>query len=82
MTRQQIIVRRRAFRSPGFVTLAAVGMEGDWVSPIQKMSGSPIGAVLVGKHWFDSAAAARALSSILSAPLCPILRLNRYGCSA
>ena len=54
MTRQEIIARRRAFRSPGFVTLAAVDMEGDWVSPIQKTSGSPTGPVLVGKHWLDA----------------------------
>ena len=54
MTRQGIISRRRAFRSPGFVSLAAVGMDGDWVSPIQKTSGSPTGPVLVGKHWFDA----------------------------
>ena len=54
MTRQEIIARRRALRSPGFVTLAAVDMEGDWVSPIQKTSGSPTGPVLVGKHWLDA----------------------------
>ena len=54
MTRQGIISRRRAFRSPGFVSLAAVEMDGDWVSPIQKTSGSPTGPVLVGKHWFDA----------------------------
>lgn len=39
---------------PGFVTLDAVGMHGDWVSPIQKTSGSPTGPVLVGKHWLDA----------------------------
>jgi hypothetical protein len=39
MTRQEIIARRRALRSPGCVTLAAVDMEGDWVSPIQKTGG-------------------------------------------
>ena len=54
MTRQEIIARRRAFRAPGFVTLDAVGMHGDWVSPIQKTSGSPPGPVLVGKHWLDA----------------------------
>lgn len=54
MTRQGIIARRRTFRSPGFVTLADVGMDGDWVSPIQKTSGSPTGPVLVGKHWLDA----------------------------
>ena len=54
MTRQEIIARRRAFRSPGFVTLDDVNMVGDWVSPIQKTSGSPTGPVLVGKHWLDA----------------------------
>ena len=54
MTREEIIARRRAFRSPGFATLAAVDMDGDWVSPIQKTSRSPTGPVLVGKHWLDA----------------------------
>ncbi len=36
------------------MTLADVGFDGEWVSPIQKKSNSRKGPVLVAKHWFDA----------------------------
>ena len=57
-TRERIIARRRELQVPDqlqgqWVTLADVGFDGDWVSPIQKISNSVTGPVLVAKHWLD-----------------------------
>ena len=60
MTREDIITRRRELRVPDqfqdqWVTLADVEFnDGDWVSPIQKISNSATGPVLVGTHWLDA----------------------------
>ena len=59
MTREDIIARRRELQVPDhfqeqWVTLADVGFDGDWVSPIQKISNSMTGPVLVAKHWLDA----------------------------
>ena len=64
MTREGIIARRRELRVPEqfqerWVTLADVGFDGDWVSPIQKTSNSTKGPVLVAKHWLDAASVDR-----------------------
>ena len=37
--------------------MTEVGFEGDWVSPIQKISNHKTGPVLVGKHWIDEQSA-------------------------
>ncbi|MDE3257707.1 MAG: hypothetical protein OYM47_07745 [Gemmatimonadota bacterium] len=53
LSRKELIARRRAFNIPGFgyKTLAEVGLDGDYVSPIQKTSNSTTGPILIGKHW-------------------------------
>ena len=55
MGREDIIARRRRLQVPDeiqdqWVTLADVGFDGEWVSPIQKMSNCMTGPVLVAKH--------------------------------
>lgn len=59
MRREDIIARRRELQVPDefqdqWVTLADVGFDGEWVSPIQKISNCMDGPVLVAKHWFDA----------------------------
>lgn len=53
LSRKGIIARRRAFniRGFGYKTLAEVGLDGDYVSPIQKISNSTTGPILIGYHW-------------------------------
>lgn len=53
LSRKELIARRRAFSIPGFgyKTLAEVGLDGDYVSPIQKISNSQTGPILIGYHW-------------------------------
>jgi hypothetical protein len=46
---------RRAFRLPGYLTLADVDMDGDYVSPMQMKSHSPTGPVLLAFNWADAA---------------------------
>ena len=48
-----LVARRRAFRLPGYATLADVKMDGEYVSPLQMMSNSPTGPVLLAYHWSD-----------------------------
>lgn len=48
------VAARRAFRLPGYPTLAEEGFDGDYVSPIQMTSGSLTGPMLVSKDWLDA----------------------------
>lgn len=45
---------RRAFRLPGYPTLAEAGFDGDYVSPIQMTSGCLEGPLLISKDWLDA----------------------------
>lgn len=54
MKRKDIIARRRQFSMPGYETLADVGFDGAWVTPIQIKSKSRTGPVLVGHYWLDA----------------------------
>lgn len=54
MTYDEIVARRRALRIDGYLTLADVGFDGDWVTPYQKASCSPDGPVLVAYNWLDA----------------------------
>lgn len=67
-TYTRAIAARRAFRLPGYPTLADLGFDGDYVSPIQIACGNLTGPLLISKDWLDapSAAANRA-------------RLQKYG---
>ena len=49
-----LIARRRAFRLPGYATLADVGLDGEYVSPLQICAGSPTGPALVAYHWLEA----------------------------
>ena len=53
-----LIARRLSFErlasTWGYRTLADVGFEGPWVSPIQMVSGHPDGPVLLGKDYLDA----------------------------
>ena len=53
----EMIARRRAFLRPGYCTLADVGLEGEYVSPLQISSSSPTGPVLLAYHWLDAKSA-------------------------
>ncbi|MFX0547479.1 hypothetical protein ACEWPL_018315 [Roseovarius sp. S1116L3] len=52
------IAARRAFRLPGYPTLAELGFDGDYVSPIQIACGNLTGPLLISKDWLDAPSAA------------------------
>jgi hypothetical protein len=52
--RSELIARRRAFRLPGYCTLADVGLDGEFVSPPQITSHSETGPVLLAYNWLDA----------------------------
>jgi hypothetical protein len=54
MLRAELIARRRAFRLPGYCTLADVGLDGEYVSPPQITSCSETGPVLLAYNWLDA----------------------------
>jgi hypothetical protein len=53
------VAARRAFRLPGYPTLADAGFDGDYVSPIQMTSGALDGPLLTSKDWLDAPSAMR-----------------------
>ena len=53
MNHSEIVSRRRALTIPGYRTLADVGFDGEWVTPLQISAKSPTGPVLVALHWLD-----------------------------
>lgn len=57
MTRADIVDRRRKFSLPGYATLADVGLDGDYVSPLQIKASSTTGPVLLAYHWLDEGTA-------------------------
>ncbi|MEL7133568.1 MAG: hypothetical protein AAGK77_14290 [Pseudomonadota bacterium] len=56
-TYHRAIAARRAFRLPGYPTLAEAGFDGDYVSPIQMTSGNLTGPLLMSKDWLDAPSA-------------------------
>ncbi len=54
---QRAIAARRAFRLPGYPTLAEEGFDGDYVSPIHMTSGNLAGPMLISKDWLDAPSA-------------------------
>ena len=61
----EAIERRRRLRIPGYATLADVGFDGPWVTPLQITAGSLTGPVLIALHWLD-VASVEANRSVLS----------------
>ena len=53
-TYDRAIAARRAFRLPGYPTLAEAGFDGPYVSPIQMTSGCLTGPLLISKDWLDA----------------------------
>jgi hypothetical protein len=81
VTREDIIARRRELQVPDqfrkqWVTLADVGFDGDWVSPIQKRSNNMKGPVLVAKHWLDAASVNQHRPVLERCGYVPKLRFN------
>ena len=79
---KDIVARRRELQVPDqfqeqWVTLADVCFEGNWVSPIQKISNSTKGPVLVGKHWIDAASVNQHRAILECLGYLPAIRFNR-----
>ena len=82
MTRERIIAHRRELQVPEqfqeeWVTLADVGFDGDWVSPIQKISNSITGPLLVAKHWLDAESVHRDRHILEELGYLPTIAFNR-----
>ncbi len=82
MNREEIIARRRKLQIPDrfqqeWVTLADVGFDGDWISPIQKISNSISGPVLVAKHWLDAESVYLDRPILEELGYLPTIRFNR-----
>lgn len=59
MIAPELIAARRTFQLSGYLTLADVGMDGDYVTPLQIAAQSPTGPVLLAHHWLDAVSARR-----------------------
>ena len=49
-----VIERRRSFRLAGYKSLADMGFDGPWVTPLQQAAGSLTGPVLLAFNWLDA----------------------------
>lgn len=57
MKYSEIVEKRRNFSASGYTTLANVNLDVPYVSPLQIISRSPTGPVLVAYHWLDAPSA-------------------------
>ncbi len=57
MIYSELIAARRAFALADYYTLAEVGMDGEYVTPLQIEAHSPTGPVLLAYNWLDAVAA-------------------------
>jgi len=71
------IAARRAFALPGYATLADVGMEGAYVSPIQLTSGNLAGPMLISKDWLDAPSAQANAARLRQTGYLPEIPFNR-----
>ncbi|MEM9854303.1 MAG: hypothetical protein AAF841_07590 [Pseudomonadota bacterium] len=71
------ITARRAFRLPGYTTLAEAGFDGDYVSPIQLTSGNPDGPMLMSKDWLDAPSARANREELSRTGYLPQIPFNR-----
>lgn len=74
---RRAVAARRAFRLPGYVTLAEAGFDGDYVSPIHLSSGSLTGPMLVSKDWLDAPSAAANRDRLTGRGYLPEIPYNR-----
>jgi hypothetical protein len=70
------IVRRRSFSLLGYRTLEEVGLDGAYVSPLQILSKSATGPVLVAYNWFDAPSALRYASTLRTYGYMPGIAFN------
>ncbi|MEL7300929.1 MAG: hypothetical protein AAFM92_11145 [Pseudomonadota bacterium] len=77
MTFLPAITARRAFRLPGYTTLAEAGFDGDYVSPIQLTSGNPEGPMLMSKDWLDAPSAMANHAKLSRTGYLPHIPFNR-----
>lgn len=70
------VERRRAFSLPGYRTLAEIGFDGDYVSPVQISSGNLEGPMLITKGWFDAPSAIANRSVLLEKGYMPGIPFN------
>lgn len=75
--RATAIAARRAFRLPGYTTLAEAGLDGDYVSPIQLTSGNPTGPLLMSKDWLDAPTAFAHRARLALTGYLPEMTFNR-----
>ncbi|MEM1235295.1 MAG: hypothetical protein AAGH70_14330 [Pseudomonadota bacterium] len=74
---QIAITARRAFRLPGYTTLAEAGFDGEYVSPIQLSSGNPDGPMLMSKDWLDAPSARKHHAELTKTGYLPHIPFNR-----
>ena len=57
LSRKQLIERRRNLKIAGYKNLQDVGLDGDYISPMQIVSNSSTGPVLLAYNWLDAPSA-------------------------
>jgi uncharacterized membrane protein len=72
-----IIALRRAFCRPPYTTLADVGLDGEYVTPLQIRAHSPTGPVLLAYHFIDAITARQAAASLRERGYLPEITFNR-----
>ncbi|MEM1373296.1 MAG: hypothetical protein AAGF78_02815 [Pseudomonadota bacterium] len=77
MTFPAAITARRAFRLPGYTTLAEAGFDGEYVSPIQLTSGNTDGPMLMSKDWLDAPSARKHHAELSGTGYLPHIPFNR-----
>ena len=77
MKRKDIVKRRRQFKAKGFATLQDVGMDGDWVTPIQKLSHCEDGPVIVAYYWWTAEKVIQHREKLQEFGYFPGLKFNR-----
>jgi hypothetical protein len=71
------IARRRSLAIDGYKSLADIGFDGDFVSPLQISAGSAVGPVLVAYNWFDAPSAIKQLPVLRQFGYMPGIPFNR-----
>lgn len=72
-----LIARRRAFSRKPYATLSDVGLDGEYVSPLQILAASPSGPVLIAYHWLDAATARKKAACLRDLGYLPTLNFNK-----
>lgn len=70
------IARRRRLAYPGYLTLADLGLDGEYVSPIQIISNSLTGPVLLAKDWLDGPSISENVETLKKLGYLPGMKFN------